>query len=152
MRTNCPMMLLQANNILVGWSPRSLQGSPLTLAHQGDAERSPSSAATAVNAAVASTSTRRADTLNGILGDLAAPTSAHLEEGRRGDAPISDVPSSSTPPQSPPSWGVSSIPHKALTTAIDLSLALPGSQPVALLAGFYRGQHFKQVWGKCGGL
>ena len=132
----------QANNILVGWSSRSLQGSSIPSAHDGDA-RTPSFPTAAVNATVASTSTRRTDTLDKILGDLA---SSHVQEGGRGDTPTSSVPSSSYPPQSSPSWGVSSIPHKALTTAIDLSLALPGSQPVALLAGFYRGQYFKQVW------
>ena len=38
-----------------------------------------------------------------------------------------------------------SLPHKALAAAIDVSLRLPQSQPVALLAGFYRGQHFRQA-------
>mmetsp|Transcript_26923 Transcript_26923/g.58793 ORF Transcript_26923/g.58793 Transcript_26923/m.58793 type:complete len:233 (+) Transcript_26923:75-773(+) len=58
---------------------------------------------------------KRGDTLQSILGDLVA-----------GQGP------------SPPK-----IPQKTLSTLIELSLNLPTKMPVALLAGFYNGQHVK---------
>mmetsp|Transcript_2686 Transcript_2686/g.7261 ORF Transcript_2686/g.7261 Transcript_2686/m.7261 type:complete len:256 (-) Transcript_2686:1753-2520(-) len=38
-----------------------------------------------------------------------------------------------------------SLPQKSLSAAIDVSLKLPNSAPVALLAGFYRGQHVRMA-------
>lgn len=69
----------------------------------------------------ASAVARRSDSLEGMLGELASTSGR--ERGTTIHAPA--------------------LEGKALAKAIDLSLRLPNSMPVALLAGFYRGQHFK---------
>ena len=139
------MLHKQANNILVGWSPSSgsvaPKGSTLGASHAAHAAQP--------------AWTRRTDTLGGILGELALQRDAAAGGGvagggvgeRSGAKSVADsaASSSSAPAVSSQRGGV--IPHRALTTAIDLSLSLPKSQPVALLAGFYRGQHFRQVSG-----
>lgn len=71
---------------------------------------------------------RRGDSLVDLMGDLAAERMA------------SSAHASTAPAANPPSQD---LPQRSLSVAIEASLRLPHSAPVALLAGFYRGQHVR---------
>jgi hypothetical protein len=75
-----------------------------------------------------------------LQGSSTAPLSAVSHRRIKLSDSLSDIFSSSTSSTSLPP---PSLPQKSLATALDLSLSLPSSAPVALLAGFYQGSHFK---------
>ena len=127
---NLVLLVLQANNILVGWS--------LTKPPKSSNPPSLGSTAAPVSPGAAILA-RRSDSLEGILGHLAAPPQGSVSDdpshppsstSSSSSAGTSSSSAPSTSSLTTPSCLASSgsIPHKALTAAIDLGLKLPSSQ------------------------
>ncbi|KAG1672035.1 hypothetical protein FOA52_008911 [Chlamydomonas sp. UWO 241] len=105
----------QANNILLGWQPSASDTRTRTIVINSSSS----------DASGSQGRSRRDDTVAELLGDFAEQRSS------------TGASTSSSRGFAPP------LPHSALAAALDVSLKLPGRAPVALLAGFYRGQHVR---------